>query len=60
MINYNNLCFIHYLNLAFESTQQECRKSKVLSLLTNNCFIAEVTPVTEKKGLDTLSYDIET
>lgn len=26
MINYNNLSFIHYLNLEFESTQQECRK----------------------------------
>lgn len=53
MINYNNLSFIHYLNLVFESTQQECRKFQS-PFSAHNCFIPEAMPATEKKGPEML------
>lgn len=61
MINYNNLSFIHYLNLAFESTQRECRKFQSPFSARSQLLYSWSHASYRKEGARyALSYDIET
>lgn len=61
MINYNNLSFIHYLNLAFESTQRECRKFQSPFSAHSQLLYSWSHASYRKEGARyALSYDIET